>query len=776
MGHASATSHRFEALDGWRGLCALFVAIMHFPAASPLTQNAFFSNAWLFVDYFFVLSGFVIANGYLRTINSGTSYLQFAVKRFGRIYPLHVAVLAAFVAWEALRAFVPALAGSGAEPFTDGNSMSALVSNLLLLNGTGLHSMLTWNGPSWSLSAEFWTYLAFGGLLLVYRRHIWMALLPLVVLAPVVLYLYSPHAMDTTYDFGLLRCFYGFAVGALLNMAALPSINAARTQRASDQGTGIRISWTLAELATVLAVAVYVSMHGRTELAFLAPAVFAFCVYVFAHEGGLVSLLLRSRPFAVLGTLSYAIYMVHIFVQSRMINAGTLFGRMTGEDVVGPFTARGSEFYGFGLNGPLFATLMVVAMIVLVVITAWIVNRLVEKPFQRWSRRAADHLGDARRLKLAFRRNPVVASRAVAAPDDGILAPVQYLRIAAAMAVFLYHISATVHSTWAEVVLSVDAVGAAGVDLFFVVSGFIMAKIVADTPRLDIWSFLRRRILRVLPLYWLVTLFVFALALALPGLFNSVPGDWGRLLHSLAFIPYAEGGESQPPVVLVGWTLNYEMFFYLLVALGAGLLADRGLVLVRLAIMGLVIAGLLLQPVSPVAGFYTDPILLEFLFGITVFQLWDRSDGPSRNLVYPAMLVAGVLALVFQFEHDPGATRVFYWGVPSAMILLGALHSIRFRSQRLIEMADWSYALYLTHVFVVMAFIKFIIPTLGPLELRWQVHYIAMTAAAVVLAALTHMLVEKPASAILRRLLPERMFAGQGNAARTAHSARRMRT
>ena len=117
----------------------------------------------------------------------------------------------------------------GAAPFTGGNSVSALVSNLLLLNGTGIHSMLTWNGPSWSLSSEFWTYLAFGALLLLYGRHIWMALLPVVVLAPVILDLYSPHMMDTTYDFGLVRCLYGFSAGALLNMVALPSITRATT-------------------------------------------------------------------------------------------------------------------------------------------------------------------------------------------------------------------------------------------------------------------------------------------------------------------------------------------------------------------------------------------------------------------------------------------------------------------------------------------------------------------------------------------------------------------
>ena len=95
---------------------------------------------YLFVDYFFVLSGFVIAHRYRSSISSRAAYLRFAIVRLGRVYPLHVAVLAvfgAFVAFELLRLTVPALRGDGAVPFSDGNTIGELINSLLLLNGAG---------------------------------------------------------------------------------------------------------------------------------------------------------------------------------------------------------------------------------------------------------------------------------------------------------------------------------------------------------------------------------------------------------------------------------------------------------------------------------------------------------------------------------------------------------------------------------------------------------------------------------------------------------------
>jgi peptidoglycan/LPS O-acetylase OafA/YrhL len=383
-GSAPRAAVRFETLDSWRGICALLVAMMHFPASGPIGESFFVRGAFLFVDYFFVLSGFVIAHGYGRKIADGTGYLRFITLRLGRIYPLHVAVLLLFVAFEALRLAVPALRGQGAAPFTDGYSLPELLSSLALLNGVGLEDKLTWNGPSWSISAEVWTYVLFGAAVLLLRGRTWIALVAAVLIGALVLYLFSPKYMDATWDFGFVRCIYGFSLGALLYALFMDRL--ANLQPAGPRST---VVWTVAELAAVAVVGLFVALAAHNAVGIGAPFVFALVLGVFVHERGLVSRVLRMRLFLWLGTLSYGIYMVHIFVQSRMINAGTVLGKIVGADLVGSFDINGEAFYGFGLHGSLFGTAMFAVMILAVVATAWIGNVLVEKPFQRWSRRLA---------------------------------------------------------------------------------------------------------------------------------------------------------------------------------------------------------------------------------------------------------------------------------------------------------------------------------------------------------------------------------------------------
>lgn len=116
----------------------------------------------LFVDFFFVLSGFVIASAYQSKLSSGDGVIPFALRRFGRLYPLHIATLAALVTFALART---ALAPGPFNPrdMFDGwmFDFSALFTNVLLVHGLGFESHLTWNFPSWSISTEFYTYLVF---------------------------------------------------------------------------------------------------------------------------------------------------------------------------------------------------------------------------------------------------------------------------------------------------------------------------------------------------------------------------------------------------------------------------------------------------------------------------------------------------------------------------------------------------------------------------------------------------------------------------------------
>jgi peptidoglycan/LPS O-acetylase OafA/YrhL len=91
-----AATVRFEVLDSWRGICALLVTLFHFPAAGWLATNGFIRGSYLFVDFFFVLSGFVIAHAYGERLGDGTSFRKFMVTRFGRLFPLHAFMLLAF--------------------------------------------------------------------------------------------------------------------------------------------------------------------------------------------------------------------------------------------------------------------------------------------------------------------------------------------------------------------------------------------------------------------------------------------------------------------------------------------------------------------------------------------------------------------------------------------------------------------------------------------------------------------------------------------------------
>jgi len=159
----AAPKHRFEALDAFRGLFAVLIVLYHFSAYGYFYDLPFVRNAHRGVDFFFMLSGFVITSAYLDKIRAAPDFFDFAVKRLGRLWPLHVAMLAALVLLELAKLAVVKFAhvGGGQAPFSGSNDIPSLFANLLLLNGVGLFKDFTWNGPSWSISTELFAYLAF---------------------------------------------------------------------------------------------------------------------------------------------------------------------------------------------------------------------------------------------------------------------------------------------------------------------------------------------------------------------------------------------------------------------------------------------------------------------------------------------------------------------------------------------------------------------------------------------------------------------------------------
>ncbi|TPK75999.1 acyltransferase [Mesorhizobium sp. B2-4-18] len=373
---------RFRVLDSWRGICALLVALFHFPTASTVSQSSFIGSSYLFVDFFFVLSGFVIASSYADRLGRTQEVCRFALVRFGRIYPLHLVMIAAFAAFELLRLVLPQLHGTGAAPFTGGFDLKSLAANLLLLQGVGFEDRLTWNAPSWSISAEFFAYLLFAGAVFVAGARAWIWLVAAAVTAPLFLLGFSTHHMDVSYDFGFIRCLYGFSLGALLAWFQHDSIAGARQVLAAN---GPRMSWTVAEIVMVAVIALFVSLAGDNNAGIAAPLVFALALFLFAHEGGWISALLRTPFMLTLGALSYSIYMVHIFVQARLINVAGLVERKLGLGLVGDIVLRGEPATGFGAGWT--GTVAIVVMLAATIAVSWVTWRLVEMPAMAWFRR-----------------------------------------------------------------------------------------------------------------------------------------------------------------------------------------------------------------------------------------------------------------------------------------------------------------------------------------------------------------------------------------------------
>lgn len=375
-------TRRFVVLDAWRGICAVLVCLFHFRVNGGVATWEFIHMSWQFVDFFFVLSGFVIAANYRERLIGGMSWWRFLALRLGRIYPLHLFTLAVLVAVEIAGAVATSQGAKfGRESFDSARALEAIPTNLLLLQSWGIHDGLTWNGPSWSIAAEFWGYAMFALLAVFAGTRLERWLLAVAVVCPLILLWATPYGINVAWNFGTIRCFYGFALGVLC-WSVWQRHGSAMLARASG--------WSLVEAATVAAVVGFVIVAGPTQWNLLGPPLFAVAVLVFAREGGLVSRVLATPLPLLLGTLSYSIYMIHTLVQARMDDVLKLVGGRIGVPLTTPsINAAGTRETLVGAD-PVQGAVLTLVMLALVVAASWLTYRFVEVPGQRWSRARFD--------------------------------------------------------------------------------------------------------------------------------------------------------------------------------------------------------------------------------------------------------------------------------------------------------------------------------------------------------------------------------------------------
>ena len=390
MGSSAETKKaHFRTLDSWRGIAALLVALFHLNLYSAIYPLDFVRNGYLFVDFFFVLSGFVITYSYGDRLKTLDDLCAFAIRRFGRLWPLHVVVLLAFVAAEGAKAVMAARGASFyLPPFTGTNSVDTIPINLVFGQSFGLVQHLTWNPPSWSICAEFWTYLVFATVLVV--SSTWLArfrfaalgLIAAILAASVsILVLFSQHGMDASYDLGFVRCLYGFLVGHL-------------TYRLFQVTPKATLDSRLPEWAMLIVIVEYVSLAGRGEYSFFAPLVFAAAVFVFAFEAGPVSRLMSNKVNDWLGKISYSIYMWQAFIIFNFVDRPvSIVEKITGKVLTtteGVSSALGGEAGKLiVLGGHVLPILVTLLFLVLLVAVASVSYYLIERPGQKLFARLA---------------------------------------------------------------------------------------------------------------------------------------------------------------------------------------------------------------------------------------------------------------------------------------------------------------------------------------------------------------------------------------------------
>ncbi len=287
---------------------------------------------------------------------------------------------------------------------------------------------------------------------------------------------------------------------------------------------------------------------------------------------------------------------------------------------------------------------------------------------------------------------------AMAAGRMNTLYGIQYLRAFAATAVVAFHAAERAGFNF--------AIGAAGVDVFFVVSGFIM-MVIGDRRALTPLSFLRDRLLRIAPSYWIVTIIMLAGATA--GLFPNLKIEPLHVLGSFLFIPVpSPNGGHLWPVLVQGWTLNYEIFFYLLFAAVLLVPARRRLPLLTGSLALFVLAGRIIDEGNSVVAFYTAPLILEFAAGAWLARLWLRRALPPAFV--GGFMIGGSLC-GFAFVHFGGLEFDAWTCGPLSILLVAGVLAIETHRQMPnmplpAYVGDASYSIYLWHTLALSVVVK----------------------------------------------------------------------
>jgi len=362
------TQSKILSLESLRGVAALSVALFHFRVNSHF-ENDFISHAWLMVDFFFVLSGFVISLNYQSRIVSFRDLANFQLRRFFRLYPLHFLMLIVFLGIELLKYFAASHLQypTRVEAFAQ-NDMGAFASNLFLLQNF-THAALTWNYPSWSISAEFYVYIFFALVVLFCRgRGGFVSIVSLLVVLCSFVFVWD-SGMHSVSPSGPIRCAFSFFLGVLVFNAY---------EKLENRHT-IQTSFFATLLLFVSCIGVAFTGSDKYGPSVMMPLLFGATVLVLVLTDTNTRLvrMLNNRALVYLGTISYGIYMIHaavwwVFVQLSkfLFDAQTL-----------PLPGGNAKII---LDDPIVASVMTIVGVIIILLLSHLSYVFVEMRFNKF--------------------------------------------------------------------------------------------------------------------------------------------------------------------------------------------------------------------------------------------------------------------------------------------------------------------------------------------------------------------------------------------------------
>lgn len=366
---------RLSVLDSLRGIFALMIVFLHTAMQSHFYYMDFVRNSDTFVEFFFVLSGFVISLSYMGKVGQRHALPEFIIRRVGRLWPLHMAVLTGFVLLILIKVLADVLGLFSADASYTGLEITKfIIENIFLVQTFRNETVLWLNFPAWSISAELWSYALFGLICLAPFRAIpW-----LVALIGIVAFAFLRGWIEPGFgEFlgkGLFRGICFFMVGHLCYLVWL------RIRH-------LTLPWATSVECAVLALIIIKTIYLDVPVVkILMPLTFSLAILVFTFEAGAVSRILLGAPMRTLGERSYSIYMIHIFVMSVLGLFIRLFERLIGVSLYSPnWTGIGIPML-LDLGSP---WIMDIATLMLVAVVVWLAGftyRYIEMPGQAWTR------------------------------------------------------------------------------------------------------------------------------------------------------------------------------------------------------------------------------------------------------------------------------------------------------------------------------------------------------------------------------------------------------